>query len=163
MTQWFTCTYFFSSQSSQLPLRTTNSFVLTGETGKIGKPIISLSDLNPDDSKASFVCKLKHVSLFRISDIAAGYDLSRYYQVNENMLTMRLIFPLDFSYVVSMIAFILLSAVFRLLLASIGRLMFTIAYELITVVNFYFTFNYIQLQSTEHTLISYQFTVITSQ
>jgi hypothetical protein len=67
----------------------------------------------------------------------SGYNLSRTYQLKENLLTMRLIFPLDFSYVGFLTVFIGLSAYLRIFLNNVGRLTFIISYEGIDCVEYY--------------------------
>lgn len=62
------------------------------------------------------------------------YSLSRTYQTNENILTMRIIFPLDFSYTIFFSVFNILSGYIRIKREQFGILVYIRTYEAITVV-----------------------------
>uniref|UniRef100_A0A183BIK2 G_PROTEIN_RECEP_F1_2 domain-containing protein n=1 Tax=Globodera pallida TaxID=36090 RepID=A0A183BIK2_GLOPA len=57
------------------------------------------------------------------------YNLSRSYQSNENIVTIRLLFPLDFSYSLFFTIFIVLSAYVRMDKDAMGLLVYNRAYE----------------------------------
>lgn len=64
------------------------------------------------------------------------YSLSRNYQTNENILTMRIIFPLDFSYTIFFSIFNILSGYIRIKREQFGILVYIRTYETITLVRF---------------------------
>ncbi|KAI3415660.1 hypothetical protein GPALN_005253 [Globodera pallida] len=66
------------------------------------------------------------------SNKVQDYSLSRNYQTNENILTMRIIFPLDFSYTIFFSIFNILSGYIRIKREQFGILMYIRTYEAIT-------------------------------
>uniref|UniRef100_A0A183C7Q1 G protein-coupled receptor n=1 Tax=Globodera pallida TaxID=36090 RepID=A0A183C7Q1_GLOPA len=74
----------------------------------------------------------------KFSNKVQDYSLSRNYQTNENILTMRIIFPLDLSYTIFFSIFNILSGYIRIKREQFGILMYIRTYEAITLVRFYY-------------------------
>lgn len=73
-------------------------------------------------------------SSLSVSNSFIDYSLSRIYQTNENILTMRIIFPLDFSYTFVFTIFNILSSFIRSKREEYGQLVYMRTYEAFTLV-----------------------------